>query len=420
MPEPDRSFTPGNSARQEFKSTHIETSRGNTVNASEIIERAGKVPQSLSITDVMQMQKILGNRSARQLIRQPGIGNTAANDLFVQNSKSIQKKENRTGLPDSLKTGVENLSGISFDDVKVHYNSDKPSQIGALAYTQGTDIHVAPGQERHLPHEAWHVAQQAQGRVQPTMQMSGLPINDDNGLEHEADQFGMQAMNHNTIQPKRIAGSAGFKQDKTIQRVVVNKHNEKITYRELKEYIEKKGLQIDELSDLKTCFQDEELDKKRKIGILDFLKEVKALVSSEEDEEEDESGDDEDFVPEEFPSDYKTPSEFYDAMPVRKRPKEVEQRIKKYQGKVLVRRNPDYNKFALIWLNALREEQDFELQGNRKADEHLLGHKQGGYTWHHCDDYHAHRCTMQQVPTEEHQGWGHVGGAKYEGYGDSE
>ena len=71
---------------------------------------------------------------------------------------------------------------MSMDDVKVHYNSSQPAQLNALAYTQGSDIHVAPGQEQHLPHEAWHVVQQAQGRVQPTMQMKdGVPVNDDGG-----------------------------------------------------------------------------------------------------------------------------------------------------------------------------------------------------------------------------------------------
>ena len=97
---------------------------------------------------------------------------------------------NRTGLPDDLKTGVENLSGYSMDDVRVHYNSSKPAQLQALAYTQGSDIHVAPGQEKHLPHEAWHVIQQKQGRVQPTMQLQGVNVNDNEGLEREADVMG--------------------------------------------------------------------------------------------------------------------------------------------------------------------------------------------------------------------------------------
>ena len=100
---------------------------------------------------------------------------------------------NRTGLPDSLKSGVESLSGLSLDDVRVHYNSPKPMNLNALAYTQGTDIHVAPRQERHLPHEAWHVVQQKQGRVKPTLQMKSVQINDDANLEKEADNMGAKA-----------------------------------------------------------------------------------------------------------------------------------------------------------------------------------------------------------------------------------
>ena len=110
-------------------------------------------------------------------------------------SESVQQQEpNNTGLPDNLKNGIEQLSGMSMDDVKVHYNSSEPAQLNALAYAQGTDIHLSAGQEKHLPHEAWHVVQQAQGRVQPTMQMAeGTVINDDQGLEQEADVMGEKA-----------------------------------------------------------------------------------------------------------------------------------------------------------------------------------------------------------------------------------
>jgi hypothetical protein len=99
----------------------------------------------------------------------------------------VRQAPNKTGLPDRLKAGVESLSGYSLDDVRVHYNSPKPADLHALAYTQGTEIHVGSGQERHLAHEAWHVVQQMQGRVKPTMQMKGIDINDDQRLEQEAD-----------------------------------------------------------------------------------------------------------------------------------------------------------------------------------------------------------------------------------------
>lgn len=104
-----------------------------------------------------------------------------------------QRVENKTGMPDNLKTGVEQLSGLDMSDVKVHYNSSKPASVQAHAYTQGTDIHVAPGQEQHLGHEAWHVAQQKQGRVQPTTKVAGMPVNDNPSLETEADKMGGKA-----------------------------------------------------------------------------------------------------------------------------------------------------------------------------------------------------------------------------------
>jgi len=99
-----------------------------------------------------------------------------------------------TGLPHRLKSGVETLSGLGMDDVRVHYNSPRPAQLQALAYTRGADIHVGPGQEKHLPHEAWHVVQQKQGRVSATLQMKGVAINDDGGLEREADAMGARAL----------------------------------------------------------------------------------------------------------------------------------------------------------------------------------------------------------------------------------
>ncbi|MGH1385370.1 DUF4157 domain-containing protein [Kordia sp.] len=110
----------------------------------------------------------------------------------------IQQKKNNTGLPDNLKSGMESMSGHSLDDVKVHYNSSKPAQLNAHAYAQGSNIHLASGQEKHLAHEAWHVVQQKQGRVQPTTTISGTKVNDDVGLEKEADAMGAKALQRKT------------------------------------------------------------------------------------------------------------------------------------------------------------------------------------------------------------------------------
>ncbi|WP_293112759.1 hypothetical protein [Moorena sp. SIO4G3] len=49
---------------------------------------------------------------------------------------SLEQRPNQTGLPDRLKTGIENLSGYLMDDVRVHYSSAKPAKLQAAAYTQ--------------------------------------------------------------------------------------------------------------------------------------------------------------------------------------------------------------------------------------------------------------------------------------------
>lgn len=97
------------------------------------------------------------------------------------------------GLPDQLAAGIEALSGIAMDHVRVHYSSGKPKQLNAHAYAQGDQVHLAPGQEEHLAHEAWHVVQQAQGRVQPTTQVKGAAVDADIDLEAEANLMGVKA-----------------------------------------------------------------------------------------------------------------------------------------------------------------------------------------------------------------------------------
>jgi len=131
--------------------------------------------------------------------------------LAAQLAAGPEREPNRTGLPDSLKSGIEALSGLDMSDVRVHRNSTKPGQLNALAYAQGSDIHLAPGQERHLPHEAWHAVQQRQGRVKATMQMAeGVPVNDDERLEREADAMGARALRHDIAPVGRQMPTAPF------------------------------------------------------------------------------------------------------------------------------------------------------------------------------------------------------------------
>lgn len=138
----------------------------------------------------------------------PAQGKFAPLQRAVEEEEPLQAKAepNLTGMPDQLKAGVESLSGMDMSDVRVHRNSDKPAQLNALAYAQGNDIHLGPGQDTHLAHEAWHVVQQREGRVQATTQLQGVGINDDRALESEADAMGAQAL---SAVPQRESGSVG-------------------------------------------------------------------------------------------------------------------------------------------------------------------------------------------------------------------
>lgn len=127
---------------------------------------------------VMQLQRAGGNRA---------VGRALA-------AGARRGPDGASGLPTRLQRGVEALSGLSMGDVRVHYGSSRPAEVGALAYAEGTRIHVGPGQERHLPHEAWHVVQQKQGRVRATRQAKDGGLNDDGHLEREATEMGARAM----------------------------------------------------------------------------------------------------------------------------------------------------------------------------------------------------------------------------------
>ena len=142
-----------------------------------IIQRAQAAPESLTPADVLQLQRTIGNRAVGQLMSEIGWVHPTNQQAPVQRlvpeeeelmqgkfasglTGTLQAKEetlpNKTGMPDHLKSGIENISGMDLSGVRVHYSSSKSTQLNALAYTQG--------QEEHLPHEGWHAVQQMQGR----------------------------------------------------------------------------------------------------------------------------------------------------------------------------------------------------------------------------------------------------------------
>lgn len=203
----DRSHTPGTAQRalpeslNQSPQVQTQLQLQNSLNNSPQAAIQAKFAEALANRD-QPLQRMCDACSEEEKKVKPKPSGMIEDEDAVAQTKSANLPgssqnsfvENRTGLPNQLKSGIEALSDVSLDDVNVHYNSSKPAQLQALAYTQGSDIHVGPGQEQHLAHEAWHVVQQKQGRVQPTTQLQDVAINDDFGLEREADVMGDKAL----------------------------------------------------------------------------------------------------------------------------------------------------------------------------------------------------------------------------------
>jgi hypothetical protein len=98
-------------------------------------------------------------------------------------------------LDDRLRARMEHVFGTGLADVRIHRQSAMAPELGARAFTLGTDIHFAPGEWRpetpdgsHLvAHELAHVVQQGAtarpSRIQPSLVVGPA----DDPLEREAD-----------------------------------------------------------------------------------------------------------------------------------------------------------------------------------------------------------------------------------------
>jgi hypothetical protein len=166
-------------------------------------------PRPFSSDHILHMQNSMGNQAVQTMLAtQMKKANAPIQRMGLEEEELQMKKadappiqqKSDSKMPDPVKQKMESNIGADFSDVNINVNS-KPSSVGALAYTQGNDIHFAPGQynpetpggQQLLGHELTHVKQQREGRVAPTMQAKGMPINDDPDLEKEADQLGAKA-----------------------------------------------------------------------------------------------------------------------------------------------------------------------------------------------------------------------------------
>ncbi|MBO9698569.1 MAG: DUF4157 domain-containing protein [Sporocytophaga sp.] len=119
-------------------------------------------------------------------------------------------------IPFLIQRKMESSFGADFSDVNIHKDSSQSKELNAYAHTQGNDIHFAPGMynpesqkgQELLGHELTHVVQQREGRVQPTVQKKGVNINDDKGLEKEADEMGEKAAKGEEVKTKDTGGES--------------------------------------------------------------------------------------------------------------------------------------------------------------------------------------------------------------------
>lgn len=140
----------------------------------------------------------------------PRCGHTSIQRHASGNANAFRLPENLTTftevggqpLPPHVRQKMEAFFKTNFSDVRVHVGP-QASSIGALAFTQGSHIHFAPGHynpsspqgQAIIGHELAHVMQQRSGRVRNPFG-SGVAVVQDRRLEAEADVLGMRAASH--------------------------------------------------------------------------------------------------------------------------------------------------------------------------------------------------------------------------------
>jgi Domain of unknown function (DUF4157) len=205
-----------------------KTSQGKSSSVRQNKPTASKTPQAPLQRAILQMQRTFGNQATTRALTsqlktaqlqgggpeeeelqlkadpaQRSVGPEDEEELQLK-ADPVQRKTGSGGgankMPEGVQAKMEAAFNTDFSDVNIHVGN-QASDVGALAYAQGNDIHFAQGKfdpntrsgQELLGHELAHVVQQREGRVQPTAQANGLPINDDPKLEQEADARGRMA-----------------------------------------------------------------------------------------------------------------------------------------------------------------------------------------------------------------------------------
>ena len=172
---------------------------------------AAIAPATLRPADILTLQRTVGNRVVQRMLHS---ANVIQRTEEIDPLKGHSLSRRSSGLPDNLKPGIESLSGMGMGAVRTHYNSARPD-VFAEAFAQRPDIHVGPYAEDLIPHEAWHVVQQRQGRIRFLQAKLAVgPANDH--YEREADRVAASVMQKSEPSAPQIQRQ-GLEEEETIQ-----------------------------------------------------------------------------------------------------------------------------------------------------------------------------------------------------------
>jgi peptidoglycan hydrolase-like protein with peptidoglycan-binding domain len=154
---------------------------------------------SASAVDAARVRADVAARATRP-VQAKEAAPTGYDDLIAAAQKG-RSQPGPTTMPEPVWAKMEGAFGADFSDVRLHAGSPRAAELGAVAFTQGSDVHVAPGHwapettkgQELLGHELAHVVQQRDGRVRETARRDGVALNDDPTLEREADAMGADA-----------------------------------------------------------------------------------------------------------------------------------------------------------------------------------------------------------------------------------
>lgn len=201
-----KSPTPERDARETLapQPDPLLTRLRNPASASAQAAMLNRAP-SLASRSLLQLQRQHGNRYVQRVLAISRQGEESG-EVSPEVEAGIQRQHGGgQALERPVKSQMESAFGTDFSSVRVHANAEANKlneALNARAFTTGQDIFFRQGEyspnssqgKELLAHELTHTVQQMEGRVKPTTQAEGVPINDDVGLEREADVMGKKAL----------------------------------------------------------------------------------------------------------------------------------------------------------------------------------------------------------------------------------